>query len=579
MTEQASSEPTTETQPHPLAEFDAWNLLPDVREALRKMGYEKPTPVQAETYKDVMEGADLLIQAQTGTGKTAAFGIPLCQTLDPAKKEIQALVLTPTRELAIQVSNELSEIGRGRGLRCVLVYGGVSFGNQVTEAEIGAPIVVGTPGRILDHLRRGTIDFSTTTILVLDEGDEMLSMGFERDISAIIAKLPARKQTLLFSATVPDEIRRLSQQYMNTPRVISLSETSIGAEEIEHFFYFVSGTGRPDDLCRVLEIEKPSSAIVFCNTRDETQVVANVLKRSGYDAEWLNSDLSQPERERVMERIKKGDLRFLVATDVAARGIDISNLSHVINYNFPESLDIYIHRTGRTGRIGRAGTAISLITPQDVGNFYYLRLTYHIRPVERHLPDEREMASRRGAERLEKLASELAETPEPEWFDLVRRIWATVGGDRVLAALVKRHFEQGARPSEEPKTAPAPVPVRQPRARRKKETDDAGETRRDGGRAQGSKPPSTVSPDVGTGEAEVELDAGRNDGVRISFLLGTIEDKCGLKRETVGKVIVRDSGTTLHIPASRAEEIVKALDGLTVKGKVVKAWVKGAGGP
>ncbi|HEX7843713.1 MAG TPA: DEAD/DEAH box helicase, partial [Kofleriaceae bacterium] len=368
--------------------FDDLGLHPDVKLALDEMGYFAPTPVQTAVYQPVSQGKDLLVQSRTGTGKTTAFGLPIISKLIPTHRAPQALILAPTRELALQVSRELTQLGKHRGILVEPIYGGAPIGKQIRALRDGVHIVVGTPGRVLDHIGRRTLDCSTVGIFVLDECDEMLSMGFLEDIERVVSHLPDRKQTLLFSATMPDEVTRYSRRHMRSPEQISLSRDGISVNEIHHAYYIVSGIARSRDLLKILFAEDPESAIIFCNTRDETTMVARFLQKQGLDAEPLSSDLAQNDRERVMNRMKQHTLRFLCATDVAARGIDISNLSHVINYSVPESPEIYVHRTGRTGRAGKKGTALSLVGPRELGNFRYVRLQFGIKPEERLLPKD-----------------------------------------------------------------------------------------------------------------------------------------------------------------------------------------------
>jgi len=569
MTLDSSTRDRENTQNEPELTFESLNLSAGVIEAIEKMGFSTPTPVQYETYRDIMEGADLLVQSRTGTGKTAAYGIPLSELLDAGKNSVQALVMLPTRELAVQVSRELNAISGGMGIKALPVYGGVSFGRQKDEANKGVQIVVGTPGRILDHMRRSTMDFSSVRHLVLDEGDEMLSMGFEKDISAIIQQLPERSQTLLFSATIPDAIKRLADSYMTDSRTISLSDDSVGPEEITHLFYLASGACVPDNMLRILEIEKPESALIFCNTREQTLLLAKHLKNNGYDAEWISSDLGQGEREKVMQASRDGKLRFLVATDVAARGIDISHLTHVINYSFPESLEVYIHRTGRTGRIGNTGTAISIITPKDIGNLYYLRLTYNIRPVERHLPDEKEISSLKEQEQLIELGASIAEKPEDEWYMLLRRLRTTLDSDRILASLLKNHFSSkdtdtgkkkpDVKAAPAPKTGEAEKPVEKTAGKTEKKPEKKPEKKRP---SSGKDEDSVSASSAESPEKRVGLDVGRNDGVRISLILKALEERCRLQRKFVGKVIVRANDTVIHVPSDRAEDVARALDGM-----------------
>jgi ATP-dependent RNA helicase DeaD len=445
--------PKAETQgaqpPEKHTTFREWGLDPAIQQALDEMGFEVPMEVQHTIYDRVVEGRDLMVQSRTGSGKTAAYGIPIAQLIQPGTQGVQALVLSPTRELALQVSQELGKICAYRNVQVVPIYGGAPMGRQIDALKAGAQIVAGTPGRVLDHIRRGTLKTEGVRILVLDECDEMLSMGFLEEIEKIIAELPPKeqRQTLLFSATIPEEIDRIGRRHLKAAEKVVLSADFVGVHEIAHRYYLVSGLGRTRDLLRVIEFEQPDSAIIFCNTREDTAMVATFLQRNGFEAEAISSDLTQSDRERVMGRMRDREkgLKFLVATDIAARGIDISDLSHVINYTFPESPEVYIHRTGRTGRAGKSGVAISLIGPREIGSFYYLKLLYKIKPEERELPSELEMRTRREGERYQRLAEDHPGDPGDEWRSLARRVWQSPEGERLVAAIIKRAIE-GERP-------------------------------------------------------------------------------------------------------------------------------------
>ena len=367
--------------------FAELGLHADVLRAIEEMGFADPMPVQAATFPLITAGRDLMVQSRTGSGKTAAFGIPFANGIvNGEDKFVQAIVLLPTRELALQVAAELAKICQHRQITVVPVYGGAPMGRQVEQLRDGGQVVCGTPGRVLDHLRRGTLRLDRVRCAVLDECDEMLSMGFQEDIEDILEKTPTTRQTLLFSATVPEGIQRLARRFLKSPEFLKLSGDYVSVHEIRHVYYSIPGIQREEELLRILDFEEPKSAIIFCNTREETGRVAAFLRGKGHDAEAISSDLSQSDRERVLGRMRQGGIKFLVATDVAARGIDIENLSHVFNYTFPEAPEIYIHRTGRTGRAGRKGTASSLIGPTEVWSFYYLELLYKIKPEERSLP-------------------------------------------------------------------------------------------------------------------------------------------------------------------------------------------------
>ena len=444
--------------------FAELGLHPDVLRAVEEMGFSHPMAVQAQTFPLITQGRDLMVQSRTGSGKTAAFGIPMANGLvNPDDKFVQAIILMPTRELALQVAAELSRICVYRGLTVVPVYGGAPMGRQVEQLRDGGQIVCGTPGRVLDHLRRGTMRLDRVRIAVLDECDEMLSMGFQEDIERILEETPPTRQTLLFSATVPEGIQRISRRFLRNPEFLKLSADYIGVHEIKHLYYSIPAVQRETELLRILAFEDPKSAIIFCNTREETGRVAEFLRKNGHDAEAISSDLAQNDRERVLGRMRAGGIKFLVATDVAARGIDIEALSHVFNYTFPESPEVYVHRTGRTGRAGKNGTAISLIGPTEVGPFYYLKLLYKIKPEERALPSETEIRSRREGERVSVLRAALSADPGGEWRGLARRLTSAVDGERLIAALLARSFKDVENMPVAPKP-PAPILAPAPRA-------------------------------------------------------------------------------------------------------------------
>jgi ATP-dependent RNA helicase DeaD len=436
-------DPTDSTSTPPT--FDVLPLSPELRRAIDELGYIHPTPVQREVFEPASRGRDLVVQARTGTGKTAAFGMPVVDAMvQRSLSAVQVVILCPTRELALQVHRELDTLGRHRGVKSVAVYGGAPMARQIEELAAGAQVLAGTPGRVLDHLRRGSLDPRSVRVFILDESDEMLSMGFLPQINEIHGHLPSGHQTLLFSATLPPDIQRLAETRLKDPLFLTLSGDHIGALDIQHLVYLTRGD-KLKDFIQMLEVENPESAIVFCNTRDETKRVASALDRLGFSSDWLNADLAQAEREKVMAATRGGDLRFLVCTDVAARGIDISHLTHVINYDMPESPESYVHRTGRTGRAGRTGTAISLIEPSDIGRLYMLRLTYKIFPVERQSPTAGEVKTRLELDVVEMFVEAFANRKiHPDDMSLARRLLTHGAAEQIVAGLLRDHL--GARP-------------------------------------------------------------------------------------------------------------------------------------
>ncbi len=341
--------------------FADFPLSAEVLKGLEELGYEEATSVQAASIEPGLAGRDLIVRAKTGTGKTAAFGIPIVERIDAGCRKVQAIVLSPTRELANQIAKELAGVAKYKDIRILPIYGGVSMGPQETALQEGVELVVGTPGRVSDHIRRGNLDLSDVIVSCLDEADEMLSMGFYKDVTAILKKVPTTAQTFLFSATVEADVKRLVSKFLKDPEDIMLSTDTDRIDGITHVLYESS----PDfhkarALLAVIDQEQPGSTIVFCNTREDTATVATFLDRQGLDAQLISGELPQRKREAVMAKVKSGEVQFLIATDVAARGIDISDLTHVINYALPQDPAVYMHRIGRTGRIGKEGMAITL---------------------------------------------------------------------------------------------------------------------------------------------------------------------------------------------------------------------------
>ena len=347
--------------------FGALELSAPVARAIEEMGYHEPTEIQAATIPLLLAGRDVIGQAQTGTGKTAAFGIPLVELVDPERPVVQALVLAPTRELASQISEELARLATHRGLRIATVYGGAPMSRQLLDLKRGAQVVVGTPGRILDHLARGTMRLSDVRYLILDEADRMLDMGFMPDVEKILRRTPRSRQTALFSATMPTVVRIIARRHMKDPASVQVKPEERTVAEVEQVYYEVAQRDKPDGLALVLEEQRPERAIIFCRTQVAVDKLTRFLRSRGFDVEALHGSMSQQHRERVIADFRAGELPLLVATNVAARGLDIPEVSHVINYDIPEESESYIHRIGRTARMGREGKAITFVAEWDEG--------------------------------------------------------------------------------------------------------------------------------------------------------------------------------------------------------------------
>ncbi len=354
-----------------MTNFSELNISESTQRALAKMGFEEATPIQEGTVRFGMEGRDVIGQAQTGTGKTAAFGIPIIEKVDIRNTAVQALVIAPTRELAIQVSEEIYRIGADKRVRILSVYGGQEIGRQIRALRNNPQIIVGTPGRILDHIKRKTLKLDGVQTLVLDEADEMLNMGFIEDINTILSSVPAERQTLLFSATMPGPIRKIAETFMKNPEMVKIKSKEMTVENIEQFFVKSQEREKFDILSRLLNVQQPELAIIFGRTKRRVDELSHALSIRGYIAEGIHGDLTQAKRMSVLKQFKEGKVDILVATDVAARGLDISGVTHVYNFDIPQDPESYVHRIGRTGRAGKSGVAITFVTPREMG---YLRI-------------------------------------------------------------------------------------------------------------------------------------------------------------------------------------------------------------
>ena len=452
--------------------FADLNLTAETLASLDAMGYRAPTEVQAETLPRALAGKDLVVQSRTGTGKTAAFGIPIVEKVDPAADFVQAVALAPTRELAMQVARELSEIGRGRGVKVETIYGGDSMDRQLEGIRAGAHVIVGTPGPVLDHLRRKTLRFDAVKTLVLDEADRMLDMGFAVEMGQIMEYMPAERQTLLFSATVPLGIRGLIYHYLSDPEWVLLSEDQIYVKEVEHLYCLTPKLHKEATLYKLLEYENPASSMIFCNTREETRQVHAFLAGKGMAASMLSSDLPQKKRERVMARFRSGEIRHLVTTDVASRGIDIEDLSHVFIFSTPDSPEQYIHRAGRTGRVGKSGRAISLVSAHDLMNFNRLVKRYHVEVGELSVPSDEEVTARKVERIVTRLAAEGQNLPLDDFAEfapIARRIADHEHRDRIVTLLLQGHFQAPAAEDDDSEPpAPLPPPRRHEGGRRRR---------------------------------------------------------------------------------------------------------------
>jgi len=431
--------------------FEQLGLEENLLLAIKDLGFETPSEVQEKAIPILLQqDTDLVALAQTGTGKTAAFGFPMIQKINVDSRTTQGLILSPTRELCLQITNDIKNYGKYyKGLNVTAIYGGASITDQARQVKRGAQIIVATPGRMKDMINRRLVDISKIEYAVLDEADEMLSLGFWPDMREIASHLPENRRTHLFSATIPEKVRSLSRFFQHDAEYMTLEGDQIAPQEIEHFYYVCTASNKEATLLRIIEYEDPESAIVFCNTKADVRYITNYLTKRKIDADQISGDLNQAAREAALKKIKEGKLRFLIATDVAARGIDISDLSHVISYSTSDSPEVYVHRTGRTGRAGKSGVAISLVSGLDIGNFKHMQNVNKIKIAEREIPSEKQMLGRT-RERLEvKVEHEMRSVPAPQLVFKVEKLVPVVEamakdpeGRRDLAAICAFYLQE-----------------------------------------------------------------------------------------------------------------------------------------
>ena len=522
--------------------FDQFGLNAELVQTAAELGFTAPTPIQQAVIPPIVAGRDVIGQAQTGTGKTAAYGLPLLHRLDRQHRGVQALVLAPTRELAIQVAAALEQYGRGVGARVLALYGGQSYQQQLRSLRERVEVVVGTPGRLLDLMEQGNLDLGGVRTVVLDEADEMLSMGFVEDIESILDRIPPERQTLLFSATISRRVLGLSKRYLRDPETVSVTPEQLTGASIEQRYYLVNPQDKVAALTRLIEMETIDSALVFARTRLGTGELANQLSTRGYAAEALNGDLSQDARIQVLNRFRAGQVKVLVATDVAARGLDIDDISHVFNFDLPDDPEVYVHRVGRTGRAGREGVAITLLSPRE--RFLLRRIEEYtrFRMTRAELPTIQQIENHRQAIILEQLEVWIRRgrcRREREMVDLLMET-GHAPEDIAAAALKLARGEEKKRPIE-PVT---PIKEEQLRTQQRKNERPVRRTGREGapaGRRGGERDRDMVA---------VRLDVGRDDGIGINHVVASLSHYSGISGSQLGKIRLEATSTLVDVPES-----------------------------
>jgi ATP-dependent RNA helicase DeaD len=532
----SGSEPDNDEPEEQAPAFRALGLSEPVMRAIIEAGFEAPTPIQEQSIPILLQGHDLIGQAQTGTGKTAAFALPMAEKLDSKQPHPQAIVLLPTRELCIQVAQETHSLSKYCRLRVVPIYGGQPIDRQFRALSMGAQIVVGTPGRVLDHLRRGTLKLNQVRMVVLDEADEMLNMGFLEDVEEILKEAPAERQTALFSATMPPRIAALARDYLRNPERVTIESKRRTVAQIQQTYYEVAPAQKVEALSRILDMETPGSTILFCRTRREVDELGEALQTRGYEAETLHGEMNQAARDRVMNRFRSGQADLLIATDVAARGLDIDQVTHVINYDIPWDVESYIHRIGRTGRAGRSGEAITLISPRERRQLKLIEryINAPIRPAR--VPTTADIVARRRDIFKDSLKQMLVTGAYDGFLPTVEQICAEGEYDASqLAAAAMQMLWQSQKGGVDYDVNEAAVEV---------ERSEPGMTR-------------------------LFLQIGRQDGVRPGDIVGAIANEAGVPGNAIGIIDIMDRSTFVEVPEAEAARVIDALSRTKLRGKKV----------
>ena len=542
--------------------FRELNLKDDILSAIEELGYEQPMPVQEKVIPFMLEQtADLVALAQTGTGKTAAFGLPVLNMIDPTRKQVQALVLSPTRELCIQIANDLKGYSKNmRGMRIVPVYGGEDVRTQLRQLDTAPQIIVATPGRLIDLIERGKIELGAIDFLVLDEADEMLNMGFKEDIETILERTPATRRTMLFSATMPKEIANIAKRYMKNFEEITVGTKNSGAENVEHIYYVSQAKQRYLVLKRIVDLNPDIYGIVFCRTRQETKEVAEHLMRDGYNADALHGDLSQAQRDTVMQKFRIRNIQLLVATDVAARGLDVSDLTHVINYNLPDDVEIYTHRSGRTGRANKKGVAVSIIHSKERFKIKDIERMLRKTFEQQQIPNGLEVCKKQLFFMIDRMQNvEVSEEQIATYIPQIMKQLEDLSKEEILKRFVSLEFNRFLSYYKDTEDLNYHEHVRE-RGERSDRPErgvraDRGERPERGERAErGSKTGNKV---------RLKMNVGEKEGIDPKRFLGIINDVTGDKSISIGSIEVTNKFTFFDVFSDQVEKVVLAFAGET----------------
>ena len=542
----------------PLPSFHELALAEPILKAVEKAGYETPSPIQAQIIPFMLDGRDVLGQAQTGTGKTAAFALPILSRIDLKQKDPQVLVLAPTRELAIQVAEAFQGYASQlKGFHVLPIYGGQEYSTQLRQLRRGAHVIVGTPGRVMDHMRKGTLKLNQLTTLVLDEADEMLRMGFIDDVEWILDQIPEKRQIALFSATMPTVIRKIAQKYLHNPEQITIKVKTTTAENIRQRYWLVSGVHKLDALTRILEAENFEGMIIFVRTKTATIELAEKLEARGHSASAINGDMSQQLRERAINNLKRGKLDILIATDVAARGLDVDRITHVVNYDIPYDTESYIHRIGRTGRAGRTGDAILFVSPRERRLLSNIERATKKKVEEMQLPSTEYINNAR-ISRFKQRITDTLTTEELSFFTQLIEQYQTehdIPAVEIAAALAK--ISQGT----------TPLLLKDIPKRARKERNDRSGSRGDNNRDRDRKPNRSRDR---TSDIKMELfriEVGNSHGVKPGNIVGAIANETGIDGEHIARIRIEENYSTVELPAGMPKELFQELKKVRVVGQ------------
>lgn len=538
-----------------MSSFNDLGLKPELLEAVEILGFTEPTEVQKSAIPTILASQrDLIALAQTGTGKTGAFGLPAIQQVNEQLDTVQVLVLSPTRELAIQIAKDLKAFAKKvKGLKTVAVYGGANISSQIRALENGCQVVIGTPGRMLDLIRRKKLDVRNVRTLVLDEADEMLNMGFQDDLDAILKDTPQEKQTLLFSATMPNQIARMASKYMNNPEEIEVGERNSGAKNVEHHYYMVQAKDRFEALKRIVDMNPEVYGIVFCRTRRETAEIASKLNKDGYEVDLLNGDLSQSQRDDVMNRFRTKELQLLVATDVAARGLDVNNLSHVINYNLPDDLEVYIHRSGRTGRAGNSGISISIVHTREGRSINSLEKMSGKQFIKKELPSGEEICAIR-------------------MLDLIDNVKETKVNEEQMAKFLPQAMEKLADMEREDLIKHFLSVEFNQFLEYYKNASDLNAQSRDKGRNNSRNDRSNRGSKGSRGNSSYDrffINIGRRDGLNPARLMGILNDEMNGRKPDFGNIDIQSNFSFFEVEKGFENNLVHGTKGTKFEGREI----------